>query len=305
MINFEKKVNTQFNSNIKVALKLINSKSNSFDVIQKILNFLKTFNNDLITLSKDDYINLFNDNTSNRLMTENKINVSDKILILDYFNIINVHELSYILLNETKCNSIYNHDNENITNFLKENSKNSINKVFNQNFEIKVELSRNLLNRTSLTLGEDETEKIINNYNRSKELSVLKYSMEYKNLINDLNNKITNCFKNIKENFNFVLEISNYNYLIRNKISNKDICLLRLNLNFPNYNKIKFNEMYDLVDYLYIFRNKKKLIKQEIKKELIILKEESEKIILEGIEDEINKINENIKDLEFVNSFLF
>jgi hypothetical protein len=325
-MSFEKQINNNFKKNLGVAMNLIFNKTKNLEVVEKILGFLNTFNDSLKNPSEEEINFIFEikevqkdlDNPDfNYKLNHNKKpedennfrkNISASIPIhvdifnIDCFNILNIYDMNFILSSICMTNDYFliNFPNiENMNSLKNYFVKNIPNRIFKLEKNNNISLDPNLVKKSLLALGDEETDKIIHNFNRTKELSFLKYEMEYKYLNKDLNEKINNCVNSIKENKVF-LQLNNINYFARNKLFTKEKLQLKIKNEFPNYNKDKLFEIYNTIDYLYNFRHKRKLILNNYQKEINEVKNQTEQIEEDGINNEINLIKENIEVNEFV-----
>jgi hypothetical protein len=331
MMTFEKKVNNNFKKNIGIAMNLIKNKNSDFSVVEKIIDYLKIFNNSLHKIS-DEEINFIFDDISDfssikKVLNEDESNCDDEIFStkinskkvktknnsqisidllfkIDPFNIVNFTDFNLILYNELTYNKGFSQTssisiNEKIKNF-KHNNFDALLSNFLQfdkkNISMSLQIDPVLINKSYLALGEEETQKIIINFNRTKDLSYLKYEIDHKNLIKEFCEKLNQAST---YDPHIIPKVHNINYFVRNKVILKEKLFNRLQNEFPKISKEKLINLNSIIDYLYSFRNKKKIILENFNKEISDTVNQTELIVEEGIKNEINQIKMKVKEEEF------
>ncbi len=303
IISLDKKVNKEFKKNIITIHELLsNNKDSNMTLIETILNFTKSTNNNLNFIFEEEVNFLYKDLISDKTFkTDKSIRVEkisfplEKYLNFDYFNKCALMGKNLFLLNEAFTNKSFNIqlDTINSINSLKNNSLFRIEKRI-------VNIEPNLLERSVLILGEEETSGMTLNFNRLNDLSYLKYDIELNKILQTLLSKIPS-----NKDLNIFYLIDNFNFLTRNGIIPKEKLFIKLQNAFPKEQKSKLIELNSLVDYLYTFRNKIQTLQsdyiQEINENLI----NSEKIFNESLSDYVNKLKVNITEWENVKLILF
>ncbi len=186
---------------------------------------------------------------------------------------------------------------------IKENLENMI-LQFTKIDKINANIDKKLIEKSFLFLGDDETIKIIQNFNKAHDLSHIKLCYDYRDLIQNLLQEINNkTKKGIKFKTRSLLH--NINFLYRSLNLNndkKDNFFRRLTLEFPYEKREVILEFNSLVDFLYVFRNRKKILLDNYNEEIHELKSAIEKIIQDSIESFKTSLFENIKNEKLVNN---
>lgn len=331
---FEKKVNSNFKKNIGICMNLIKTNNSDNSVVEKIIDSLKIFNDSLDRISVEEVNAILEGEGVSQISSKYVFSNEDEQTIKDdiFSTKINSRKENAKIIPEISVNLLFKIDPYNIMNFtvfsdfnlfiyrelifnkgLTEISSFSHNEKIKKLKELDFELSNTdffqfdkkklislqinpiLINKTLLALGEDETQKIIINLNRTKELSYLKYEIDYKNLIKELIEKI-NQFSTYDAEI--IAKIHNLNYFVRNKVILKEKLFKRLQNEFPKISKEKLVSLNSFIDYLYIFRNKRKIILENLNKEISDTINQAQLIVEEAINNEINQIKMKVKEEE-------
>lgn len=166
-------------------------------------------------------------------------------------------------------------------------------------------IDKKLIEKSYLYLGDEETIKIIENFTKAHDLSYIKICYDYRDLIQNLLKEINK--KKIGIKFKTKNLLHNINFLYRSlNLTNdkKDNFFKRLTLEFPFEKREMILDFNNLIDFLYTFRNKKKILLESYNKEIQELKSEIEKIIQESIENFKNSLAESLKNEKFVHFFI-
>lgn len=163
-------------------------------------------------------------------------------------------------------------------------------------------LDNKLIERSRIYLGDDETNKTILNFGKAHELSYIKHCYDFRMLIKNLINEINMREKaRIKYRNKHSMHNINFFYRCLDLTNNKkDNFFKRISIEFPNERKENLLEYNSLVDYLYIFRTRKKIILENYNNEINDLKQDIENIIQESIENFKSSIMESVKIEKFV-----
>lgn len=173
--------------------------------------------------------------------------------------------------------------------------------LFTKIDRLNINIDIKLINKSFLFLGDDETNKIIENFNKAHDLSYIKLCYDFRDLIQKLMQEIIKKKivikyrnKNLLHNINFLYRSLNLNN------DKKDNFFKRLTLEFPYEKRETILEFNNLIDYLYTFRNRKKILIENYNKEIQDLKNEIEKIIQDSIDNFKTSLFENLKNEKFV-----
>ena len=331
--NIEKEIRSQFNIIFKLIKDLMNkqktnnptknkSKSNKNNKIKKnekninildnndILNInkliedLKTTNNNLIDITENDFIEL-----TKPLLVDNENNDEEKndfislLFLNDSDNIININEIDYLVGQELFQSEQMNHllFNFNHSNYYL--YKNLINKILLNNFTppiMNYQIPLQLKEKTLLLLGNEQGNNNIKKIEKSFELVNMKYKNDYSDYIKDLKEKLIEINKEAIPS-NIKLRCNNFIYFLKIINNNQDSINKFMKENCNNSNMNKFKKYFEFVDYLYGYKNNVRILTIKYKEETEKLKTSIINILNEEINSQKNIINHRIDKYNFNN----
>ena len=292
-----KNINTNTNTNINI-------NNNDIVTIKKLLEDLKSTNNNLIEMTEKEFSELTKPLLIDEVNNENDKNDFISLLFLnDTDNIININEIDYLIGQELFQSEQINHllfSFEHSNYYL---YKNLINKIllnyFNppiMNYQIPLQLKE----KTLLLLGNEEGNNNIKKIEKSFELVNLKYKNDYNSYLKDLKSKLIEINKegiitNIK------LRCNNFIYFTKAINNNQDSINKFMKENCNNNNINKYKKYFEFIDYLYGYKNNIRILTIKYKEETEKLKNNIINILNEDINTQKNIINDRIDKYNFNN----
>ena len=308
LINKQKqsKTNNKSNKQNKINKKnnnIINKDNADIKNIQKLIEDLKTTNNNLLELKENDFIEL-----TKPLLNEDENNTSDEkndfislLFLNDSDNILNINEIDYILGQELfqseQMNHLYmkfNHSNYYLY-------KNLINKILQNYFTpplINYQIPLQLKEKTLLLLGNEKGNSNIKKIENSFELVNTKYKSDYNCYIKDLNTKLIEINKEGITS-NIKLQCNNFIYFIKTMNNNQDSVNKYLKENISNPSISKYKKYFEFINELYNYKNNIKILTIKYKEEIEKMKNNIILILTEDINAQKNIITDRIDKYNF------
>ena len=294
-----KNINTNTNTNTN-----ININNNDIVTTKKLLEDLKSTNNNLIEMTEKEFSELTKPLLIDEVNNENDKNNFISLLFLnDTDNIININEIDYLIGQELFQSEQINHllfSFEHSNYYL---YKNLINKIllnyFNppiMNYQIPLQLKE----KTLLLLGNEEGNNNIKKIEKSFELVNMKYKNDYNSYLKDLKSKLIEINKE-GITTNIKLRCNNFIYFTKNIHNNQDSINKFMKENCNNNNINKYKKYFEFIDYLFGYKNNIRILTIKYKEETEKLKNNIISILNEDINNQKNIICDRIDKYNFNN----
>ena len=282
-------------------------KLNNDDIsnIRKLIEDLKSTNNNLIEITEND----FTDFTRPLLIDETNNNEDEKndfislLFLNDSDNIININEIDYLIGQELFQSEQMNHLFFNFSHSNYYLYKNLINKIIQNYFTppiMNYQIPLHLKEKTLLLLGNEQGNNNIKKIEKSFELVNMKYKNDYNAYIKDLKNKLIELNKeNIPTNIK--LRCNNFIYILKSINNNQDSINKYMKDNCNNNNINKYKKYFEFIDYLFGYKNNVRILTIKYKEETEKLKSSIISILNEEINNQKNILNERIDKYNFYN----
>ena len=274
--------------------------------IKKLIEDLKSTNNNLIELTERDFTELTKplliEDTNNN--NENEKNDFISLLFLnDSDNIININEIDYLIGQELFQSEQINHlfFNFNHSNYYL--YKNLINKILVNYFTPPVmnyQIPLQLKEKTLLLLGNEQGNSNIKKIEKSFELVNMKYKNDYNSYIKDLKNKLIEINKETIPT-NIKLRCNNFIYFLKSVNNNQDSINKFMKETCNNNNINKYRKYFEFIDFLFGYKNNIRILTIKYKEETEKLKNNILSILNEEINNQKNIINDRIDKYNFNN----
>ena len=278
--------------------------NNNIINIRKLIEDLRTTNNNLIEMTEKEFIELTKpilvDETNNN---DEKNDFISLLFLNDSDNIININEIDYIigqeLFQSEQLNHLFFHfDHSNYYLY-----KNLINKILLNSFNppiMNYQIPLQLKEKTLLLLGNEQGNNNIKKIEKSFELVNMKYKNDYNSYIKDLKSKLIDINKETIP-LNIKLRCNNFIYFLKSINNNQDSInkFMKENCSVSNMNKYK--KYFEFIDYLYGYKNNVRILTIKYKEETEKLKNSIISILNEEINSQKNIINDRIDKYNFNN----
>ena len=311
LINKQKEKNSKSKNksskNDKITKKDNNSnilENNDIVNIRKLIEDLRTTNNNLIEMTEKDFIELTKpilvDETNN---DDEKNDFISLLFLNDSDNIINVNEIDYIIGQELFQSEQLNHllfhfDHSNYYLY-----KNLINKILLNSFTppiMNYQIPLQLKEKTLLLLGNEQGNNNIKKVEKSFELVNMKYKNDYNSQIKDLKSKLIDINKETIP-LNIKLRCNNFIYFLKSINNNQDSINKFMKENSSVSNMNKYKKYFEFIDYLYGYKNNVRILTIKYKEETEKLKNSIVSILNEEINNQKNILNDRIDKYNFNN----